>query len=77
MPALKYQSFAEVTLPQDVAHRSDLFRVHPTQVAAKEVVKFAPSQTFESALAEADRKLAAGESLLPKLGGSATVLRRA
>lgn len=73
---LQYQSFAELPLPKDLARRQGLFQVHPTQVAAKEIVSFAPPQTLDAALAEADRKLAAGESLLPKSVGP-TVLRRA
>jgi hypothetical protein len=40
-----------------------LFAPQPTQVAAKEVVRSSPSCSQDAALAEADRKLAAGESL--------------
>jgi hypothetical protein len=73
--ALMHRSFAELLASQEEPRRHNLFQMRPTQVAAKEVVTFSPPQNRDAALAEADRKLAAGESLLPKPVGSATVIR--
>mgnify|MGYP006888941179 CR=1 FL=1 len=48
-----------------------MFAPRPTQMSKKDIVSYAPSRNQAAELAEADRKLAAGESLLAKAQPSA------
>ena len=41
----------------------EIFENQPSQAMAKEVVRFSPARDANAALIEADRKIAAGESL--------------
>lgn len=52
-----------------------LFQVHPSQVAHKEVVTFTPGLRMDDVLAEADRRLAKGESLMAPHRVQLSVLR--
>lgn len=55
--------FADGEMPQDWL-RSRTFEPQPSQLAAKDIVRFSPSLSQDAAYVEADRKLASGETLL-------------
>ena len=46
------------------ASTSEIFQVHPSQIASKHIVRFSPAKSTDAFIAEAARKIAAGESLL-------------
>ena len=48
----------------DSLRASEIFQGQPSQIASKQIVRFSPARNADAFLAEAARKVAAGESLL-------------
>lgn len=55
--------FFNVPLSGDNARTREIFQAYPSQIASKHIVRFSPAQSTDAFIAEATRKVAAGESL--------------
>lgn len=56
--------FFNSPIASDSLRTREIFQGQPSQIASKHIVRFSPTQSPDVFIAEAARKIAAGESLL-------------